>query len=170
MKKNLLLILRSFLLVITGSAYFAFLHTVFPRLVPFHGGGEGFTLSEANDFTVQIPWEAHSRLHLSLRSNYTIELYVDEINYAVQSEKKPFWRDIVRYFPTIKPEDLHPDMAGIRAKLQGPGDPVRDFVIRDEEDKGLPGFINLVGIESPGLTCSPAIAKIVENTVKEYLD
>ena len=96
--------------------------------------------------------------------------YVDEINYAVESEKEPFWRDVVKYFPTVGLDDLHPEMAGIRAKLQGPGDPVRDFVIRHEEDKGLPGFINLVGIESPGLTSSPAIAEMVESMVKEYLD
>ena len=95
--------------------------------------------------------------------------YVDEINYAVESEKEPFWRDIVKYFPTVKMEDLHPEMAGIRSKLQGPGDPVRDFVIKHEEDKGLPGFINLVGIESPGLTSSPAIAEMIEEMVKEYL-
>ena len=95
--------------------------------------------------------------------------YVDEINYAVESDKTPFWRDIVRYFPSVKPENLHPDMAGIRAKLQGPGDPVRDFVIRHEEDRGLPGFINLVGIESPGLTCSPAIAEMVAEMVDEIL-
>jgi len=96
--------------------------------------------------------------------------YVDEINYAVESEKEHFWRDIVKYFPTVGLDDLHPEMSGIRAKLQGPGDPVRDFVIRHEEDKGLPGFINLVGIESPGLTASPAIAEMVEKMVKEYLD
>ena len=96
--------------------------------------------------------------------------YVDEINYAVESEKEPFWRDIVKYFPTVKLGDLHPEMAGIRSKLQGPGDPVRDYVIRHEEDRGLPGFINLVGIESPGLTSSPAIAEMVEGMVKEYLD
>jgi L-2-hydroxyglutarate oxidase LhgO len=96
--------------------------------------------------------------------------YVDEINYAVESEKKPFWRDVVRYFPTVGLEDLHPDMSGIRAKIQGPGDPVRDFVIRDEEEKGFPGFINLVGIESPGLTASPAIAEIVEGLVSERLE
>lgn len=96
--------------------------------------------------------------------------YVDEISYSVESEKMPFWRDIVRYFPTVDPEDLHPDMAGIRAKLQGPGDPVRDFIIKDEEDRGLPGLINLIGIESPGLTASPAIAEMVEDIVKEYID
>jgi len=95
--------------------------------------------------------------------------YVDEINYSVESEKMPFWRDVVKYFPTVKKEDLHPDMSGIRAKLQGPGDPVRDFVIRHEEDRGLPGFINLVGIESPGLSCSPSIAEMVAGMVDEIL-
>ena len=96
--------------------------------------------------------------------------YVDEINYAVESEKEPFWSDIIEYFPSVRMENLHPDMTGIRSKLQGPGDPVRDFVIRHEEDKGLPGFINLIGIESPGLTASPAIAEMVEKMVKDYLD
>jgi L-2-hydroxyglutarate oxidase LhgO len=96
--------------------------------------------------------------------------YVDEINYAVESEKESFWRDIVQYFPSVKMENLHPDMTGIRSKLQGPGDPVKDFVIRHEEDKGLPGLINLIGIESPGLTSSPAIAEIVNKMVKDYLD
>ncbi|MBA7571634.1 hypothetical protein ES708_13400 [subsurface metagenome] len=52
-------------------------------------------------------------------------------------------------------------MAGIRPKLQEPGGEVRDFVIRDEADKGLPAFINLIGIESPGLTAAPAIAEYV---------
>jgi len=88
----------------------------------------------------------------------------------VESEKEPFWRDVARYFPTVRLEDLHPDMSGIRAKLQGPGDPVRDFVICDEEDRGLPGLINLVGIESPGLTCSPAIGRMVAEMALEYLE
>ncbi len=95
--------------------------------------------------------------------------YVDELGYSVESDKQPFWRDVVKYFPTVGLDDLHPDMSGIRAKLQGPGQPVRDFVIKDEEDRGLPGFINLVGIESPGLTSSPAIAEMVAGMVKEYL-
>lgn len=78
MNKRVLLILFSFLLLLIGSAYFVFLYTVFPKLVSSHGGGERFTLSEANDFTFQILWEAHSRLHLSLQANDTIELYIVE--------------------------------------------------------------------------------------------
>ena len=61
-------------------------------------------------------------------------------------------------------------MAGIRAKLQGPGEKARDFVIEHEEKRGYPGFIDLIGIESPGLTSSPAIAEMVAKTVNEILD
>lgn len=95
--------------------------------------------------------------------------YVKNINYKVESDLEEFWKDIVKYLPSIRKEDLHPDMSGIRAKLQGPGDPFRDFVIRHEEDKGFPGLINLLGIESPGLTCSPAIAEMISPIVTEIL-
>jgi L-2-hydroxyglutarate oxidase LhgO len=52
-------------------------------------------------------------------------------------------------------------MSGIRPKLQKKGDPPRDFIIQEESGRGLPGFVNLIGIESPGLTASPAIARYV---------
>ena len=75
--KTILPVLLSFSLLLAGSAYFMFLHGIFPRLVAGYGGGERFILGEANDFTFQIPWEAHSRLHLSLQANDTIVLYID---------------------------------------------------------------------------------------------
>jgi L-2-hydroxyglutarate oxidase LhgO len=46
--------------------------------------------------------------------------------------------------------------------LQGPGDPLRDFIIKEEIDHGLEGVVNLIGIESPGLTSSLAIAEMVD--------
>jgi len=95
--------------------------------------------------------------------------YVDEIGYKVESSRDEFWRDIISYLPMIKREDLSPDMSGIRPKLQGPGEPFRDFVMRHEEDKGFPGLINLIGIESPGLTAAPAIAEMVKEMVDEIL-
>jgi len=93
--------------------------------------------------------------------------YVDSIDYAVDSRHKDsFYKSAKRMLPFIEYADLEPEMAGIRPKLQGPGEDVKDFVIRDERDKGLPGFINLIGIESPGLTSSPAIARYVAGMVK----
>jgi L-2-hydroxyglutarate oxidase LhgO len=92
--------------------------------------------------------------------------YVDSIDYSVNTRhKEAFYNSAKKILPFIEYEDLEPEMAGVRPKLQGPGEDIRDFVIRDESDKGLPGLINLIGIESPGLTASPAIARYVGKIV-----
>lgn len=54
-------------------------------------------------------------------------------------------------------------MSGIRPKLYREGEPFRDFVILEESDRGLPGLIDLVGMESPGLTACLAIAEKVKS-------
>jgi L-2-hydroxyglutarate oxidase LhgO len=87
--------------------------------------------------------------------------YVDNIDYRVGSNEKEFRKDVERFMPGIRDYELIADFAGVRPKLQGPGEGFRDFIIRNEEDKGFPGFINLVGIESPGLTSAPAIGELV---------
>ena len=84
------------------------------------------------------------------------------LDYRVDEKKRgAFGASVRRILPHVRDEDLTPDICGIRPKLQGPGEPARDFLIREESDRGLPGFINLVGIDSPGLTASGAIAKYV---------
>jgi len=62
-----------------------------------------------------------------------------------------------RYLPALRPEWLSPDQAGVRARLAAPGEAFRDFVVAEESEAGLPGFVNCLGIESPGLTASLAI-------------
>ena len=84
-----------------------------------------------------------------------------------KSENINFYKSLKKFLPFIKEKDLIPEMAGIRPKLQKPNDLFRDFIIKEETKKGLPGFVNLVGIESPGLTSSLAIAKFVKNLFKE---
>jgi L-2-hydroxyglutarate oxidase LhgO len=54
----------------------------------------------------------------------------------------------------------------IRPKKQKQGEVVRDFYINEETEKGLPGFINLIGIESSGLTASLAIANYIMNLIR----
>jgi len=89
------------------------------------------------------------------------------LDYQVDEAKRHEFADSVRrILPQVKDEDLTPDMSGIRPKLQKPGEPQRDFIIRHESDRGLPGLINLIGIDSPGLTASPAIAKHVFQLIK----
>ena len=70
-----------------------------------------------------------------------------------------------RYLPGLSIDDISPDQSGIRPKLQRSGEKFRDFVIAEESSKGLPGFINLIGIESPGLTCCLEIADLVSDMV-----
>ncbi len=97
--------------------------------------------------------------------------YVRGIDYAVDDKHKQyFYESAKRFLPFVELEDLSPESSGIRPKLQGPGEGFRDFVITHEYDAGFPGLINLIGIESPGLTAAPAIARYVRRMVYEFLN
>lgn len=106
-------------------------------------------------------------IHVRLRLDGSFALgpnaiYVDDINYDVDpTHLGNFFSDVKEYLPFLKKSDLTPGVAGIRAKLQARGETAKDFIIRNEADKGLPGFINLVGIDSPALTACAAIAEEV---------
>jgi len=82
------------------------------------------------------------------------------------SKQEAFFKSVRKFLPFLEYDDLSPDMAGIRPKIQKPGDPVMDFYIKEESERGCPGFINLIGIESPGLTSSLSIANYVRNLIK----
>jgi len=88
--------------------------------------------------------------------------YVSQIDYAVDPGRAEEFAEAIRaYLPQIRSEWLTPDFAGVRTKLAGPGEGFRDFVIAEESDAGLAGLVNCIGIESPGLTASGAIAERV---------
>ena len=78
-----------------------------------------------------------------------------------------FYESVKPFLPFIELQDLNQDMSGMHPKIQKEGEPMKDFIIRDEKNKGLSGFINLIGIESPGLTSSPAIGRYVEKIIEE---
>lgn len=93
-------------------------------------------------------------------------VYVDNEEYSIDpSHSSDFFQAARSYLPFIEEDDLEPEMAGIRPKLSGPGEPFRDFIISEETDRGLPGLINLIGIESPGLTSALSIARLVAELV-----
>jgi L-2-hydroxyglutarate oxidase LhgO len=122
-----------------------------------------------------VPEQAGKGIHISVNLEGHMKLgpnvkWVDNIDYTVEeADRELFYRAAHRYLPVIKLDYLSPDFAGVRPKLQKPGEDFRDYVIAHEADKGLPGLINLVGIESPGLTSSPAIARYVAGVVKGLL-
>ncbi|MCK4464025.1 MAG: NAD(P)/FAD-dependent oxidoreductase, partial [Candidatus Omnitrophica bacterium] len=92
----------------------------------------------------------------------------DKAGYSVNPAKKAVFFDSVKSFlPFLEENDLSPDTAGIRPRLYKEDEPDRDFIIKEESKNGLPGFINLIGIESPGLTSTLAIASIVKDIVKD---
>ncbi|AQZ09272.1 (ZYRO0A07084g) [Zygosaccharomyces parabailii] len=107
--------------------------------------------------------------HLTIDMNYEIKFgpdleYVDSpTDYSVNEANIPSaYEAISTYYPYLEPEDLEAAYSGIRPKVAGPKDKsFKDFYIKEEE--GFPGFVNLLGIESPGLTSSLAIGKYVRN-------
>ena len=105
----------------------------------------------------------HATLDLGGRLRFGPDTeYVDAIDYKVDAGKRDiFYESSKNYIEGLDKESLNPDMAGIRPKIKGDG--IKDFVIKHEIDRGMEGFINLTGIESPGLTASLSIAKYVKD-------
>lgn len=143
--------------------------------------GEYFSLgSKYKDVVTRliypVPEQAGVGIHLTKAIDGRVRLgpnarYVDSIDYQVdERQKELFYRSVKRFLPMLRLEDMEPEFAGIRPKLQSPNEVFRDFVIAHEIARGFPGLINLIGIESPGLTASPAIARWVGAIVKELLD
>ncbi|GJN17397.1 hypothetical protein PR202_gb04459 [Eleusine coracana subsp. coracana] len=96
-----------------------------------------------------------------------VSCFLNRFDYTVNPTRcSRFYPVIRKYFPNLKDGCLEPGYSGIRPKLSGPGHPPSDFVIQAEDIHGVPGLINLFGIESPGLTSSLAIA---EHIVSRYL-
>jgi L-2-hydroxyglutarate oxidase LhgO len=134
--------------------------------------GEYFSIDNRHRNSVRhlvypVPTDVSLGIHLVLKLDGTLRLgpseeYVETIDYSVDDARRPMFADAVRrYMPSVTLADLCPDMSGIRPKLQGPTDAFRDFVIREESARGLPGFVNLIGLESPALTSCLAIGRFV---------
>ncbi|HEY2561444.1 MAG TPA: NAD(P)/FAD-dependent oxidoreductase [Caldimonas sp.] len=124
-----------------------FAHLVYP--VPEPGGlGVHLTLDLAGQarFGPDVEWLA-------------LDTPPEAIEYAVDPARGDlFYAAIRRYWPALRDGSLAPAYSGVRPKLQGPGEPVRDFLLQGPEVHSVAGLMNLYGIESPGLTASLAIA------------
>ena len=92
--------------------------------------------------------------------------WIDSIDYRFdESRLDAFAAAIRRYYPDLDPARLHPDYTGIRPKIVGPGADAADFRIDGPAVHGVPGLVNLFGIESPGLTAALAIGDHVAGLV-----
>jgi len=85
--------------------------------------------------------------------------WIDEIDYDVDPRRADsFYEAVRKYYPALPDGAIQPGYSGIRPKIQAPGEPAKDFIVQGSETHGINGLINLLGIESPGLTASLAIA------------
>jgi L-2-hydroxyglutarate oxidase LhgO len=93
--------------------------------------------------------------------------WVDTLDYEVDPHRsEQFYSAIRSYWPGLPDGSLEPDYSGIRPKLSGPGDPNADFEFWAPENHGMPGLVGLLGMESPGLTASLAIAEYVRGLLQ----
>lgn len=136
-----------------------------PRL--YYAKGNYFTLSGRNPFSrliYPVPGSASLGLHLGIdlggQAKFGPDVeWIDTPDYEVSLEREPiFYESIRRYWPGLPDGALLPGYVGVRPKLVPAGSPPADFAIHGPETHGVPGLVNLYGIESPGLTSSLAIA------------
>ena len=86
-------------------------------------------------------------------------VWIDGVDYAFDDRNRArFITAIRRYYPALDETRLQPGYTGIRPKISGPTEAAADFLIAGPEQHGVPGLVHLLGVESPGLTASLALA------------
>ncbi|OWJ63653.1 NAD(P)/FAD-dependent oxidoreductase [Inquilinus limosus] len=134
---------------------------------PFLAKGNYFGLSGRPPFRhliypVPVPGGlgTHATIDLGGRVRFGPDVeWVEDLDYRVDPARADsFYAAIRRYWPALPDGALQPDYSGIRPKITPPGAAAADFVIQGPEGHGVPGLVNLFGIESPGLTSSLSIA------------
>ncbi|HVC54448.1 MAG TPA: NAD(P)/FAD-dependent oxidoreductase [Stellaceae bacterium] len=125
----------------TLSGRTPFRHLIYPVPVP---GGLG----------------VHITLDLAGQARFGPDVeWIPAVDYAVDPRRgDAFYAAVRRYWPALKDGALQPGYAGIRPKISGPDEPAADFVVQGPAAHGIPGLVNLYGIESPGLTASLPLA------------
>ena len=140
----------------------------------YYAKGHYFTLSGRSPFThlVYPITEAgglgvHVTLDMAGQAKFGPDVvWQDDDDYSFDSvDLDRFVAAIRRYYPGLDASRLNPGYTGVRPKLAPAGEPAADFVVEGPRECGVPGFVNLLGIESPGLTSSLAIAERVLQVV-----
>ncbi len=128
-----------------------------------------FTLSGKTPFRrliypVPVPGGlgVHITLDLAGQARFGPDVeWIDGVDYAVDPRRcDSFYAAVRRYWPGLRDDALQPGYAGIRPKISGPNEAAADFVVQGREAHGIPGLVNMYGIESPGLTASLPLADL----------
>lgn len=145
-----------------------------PRHVPqaFYAKGNYFTLATRAPFShliYPVPQAAGLGVHLTLdlggqaKFGPDVQWVTSPDDLTVDPARgDAFYAEVRKYWPALPDGALLPGYAGIRPKISAPGEAARDFVIQTPRHHGVPGLVNLFGIESPGLTSCLAIGDLVK--------
>lgn len=148
-------------------------HETIPTL--FLARGVYFSLTGKSPFSrliYPIPVEGglghHLTLDLAGRARFGPDVeWIERLEYGVDPQRAAsFYAGVRAWWPGLPDGALQPDYSGIRPKVAGRGMPAGDFTIHDKSVHGVPGLVNLFGIESPGLTSALAIAEYVAQLVR----
>lgn len=149
-----------------------------PQYVPqaHFAKGNYFTLAGRSPFSrliYPVPESAGLGVHLTIdlggqaRFGPDVQWVTDAQDLVVDPARgDAFYAEVRKYWPELPDGALQPAYAGIRPKIHGPGTPASDFVIQGPAVHGIPGLVNLFGIESPGLTSALAIAEYVQELLQ----
>lgn len=136
----------------------------------YYAKGNYYTLSMRSPFSrlvYPVPEPGGLGVHVTLdlggRARFGPDVeWVDRIDYTVDpSRAERFYAAIRRYWPGLPDGALEPGYAGVRPKISARDAPAADFVVQGPRAHGVPGLVNLFGIESPGLTASLPLADAV---------
>ena len=136
----------------------------------FYAKGSYYTLTSRSPFSrlvYPVPEPGGLGVHVTLdlgggaRFGPDVE-WVNEIDYTVDPRRaERFYPAIRSYWPALPDDSLQPSYAGIRPKIAAEGSVAADFHLQGPHAHGVPGLLNLFGIESPGLTASLSLADAV---------
>jgi L-2-hydroxyglutarate oxidase LhgO len=134
---------------------------------PFFAKGHYFTYRGRSPFShlvYPVPAPGGLGVHVTVDLAGTARFgpdvsWIDSIDYTFDDDRAAsFYTAIRNYYPALADGTLEPGYTGIRPKLAPAGAPAQDFIIHGPSDHGVPGLVNLYGIESPGLTAALPIA------------
>lgn len=152
-----------------------------PQHIPtaYYAKGNYFTLNSQAPFRhliYPVPESAGLGVHLTLdlggqaKFGPDVQWVDTPDDFQVDASRADaFYAAVRTYWPALPDGALQSGYAGIRPKISGPQSSAADFLIQGPETHGVPGLVNLFGMESPGLTSSMAIADWVTKLLSPQL-